>query len=141
MLTLRRWDDSLIWTNLPLFAVAGLFNRVHASILVASAVASCLYHRHAELRFLALDRACAMAAFASSLLLMSQLAVDVLTLALGVDILLAFVTLRLSNFRRREKTYESAQYHTWHTAWHVFIVVGQLLLACASYDLPPTRLG
>lgn len=108
-------------SNYPLLVLAFFFRDRHGVTLLLSAVASLLYHRSHEKRYLCIDRTLAALAFASSLWRMRSVNAVIVPLLI-VDIVCAFQTLRLSN---RDK---KIHYDHYHSLWHLFIVGGQLLL-------------
>ena len=138
----RHWSDPIMASNYPLLMLAFFFGDAHGVVLACSAIASLLYHRSAETECLEVDRALAMAAFLSSLALMRTAAARPgIFLLLLADIFLAFVALNYSNKRgprekKTRRTLDNPGYNLWHTAWHLFIVAGQILLLIAKTSPP-----
>ena len=133
-----------MWSNLPLLIIAIMWWRcgfpIQSLALASSAYLSILYHGSAEEEFAEADQVAAVAAFISSTWqLLSMLGKMVGTAAfyvcgaLAFDVGVAFycymTATRLWGLRH---SHEAARYSSWHTAWHLGIVVGQgiLLVGC-----------
>mmetsp|Transcript_14236 Transcript_14236/g.17196 ORF Transcript_14236/g.17196 Transcript_14236/m.17196 type:complete len:181 (-) Transcript_14236:181-723(-) len=133
----RTWKDPIVASNYPLVILAAHFfsrDKIHATALASSAIASLLYHKSAERHWLWLDRSLASIAFFSSLLLLRPLIIyrrsPIIVVLLCLDIIFAFFALSFSNSDKstRYSTATSASYNRWHTVWHSLIFFGQLLL-------------
>lgn len=120
----RSFSDPVVASNLPLFvAGAGFFfskRKAHALILIASALASCLYHLSSEKAYLTIDKCLARLAFASSVLMLCTHKLAVGTrIGLVCDVFAAFYSLEKAAVE---------DYSFWHTSWHALVVLGQFLL-------------
>ncbi len=134
---LRFYNDPLMYSNLlfllPSFyffySVPCVLGVLYACIFVAS----CLYHRYAEARFVMLDRMFASAGFVWCIWKNTWILLNPLITIVNV------VCVSFYPMMCRECDRDPRQYRRVHTLWHACVALGSLAWAIArhKHGLPP----